>query len=128
MRNLILIGVGGLSVLTAAYIWIATQHWYHTIPGVAQTGPMNFHFAKDVGLAYLASGVALIWAGVKHDKSAGICGASWLVLHALFHIWIWFHRGTPADLVSLTNLIGIQMPAFAGFISAVNLKSERANT
>ena len=84
MRHLILIGDGGLSVLTAAYIWGATQHWYQTIPGVAQTGPMNVHFAKDVGLAYLSSGVALIWAGAKHDKSAGICGASWLVLHAIF--------------------------------------------
>ncbi|WP_235963027.1 hypothetical protein [Ruegeria haliotis] len=126
MRRKVLIGVGGISVLTAAYMWTATQHWYHSVPGVAYTGPLNFHFAKDVALAYLSSGAALIWAGIKHDKSAGICGASWLVLHALFHVWIWLHRGTPADLVALTNLIGIQIPAFAGFISALTLKSERA--
>lgn len=124
MRSLVLIGVGGLSVLTAAYMWAATLHWYHTIPGVALTGPLNVHFAKDVALAYLASGAALIWAGVKHDKSAGICGASWLILHALFHIWIWFHRGTPFDLIALTNLIGIQVPAFSGGIAAASLKSE----
>lgn len=128
MRSSVLIGVGGLSVLTAAYMWTATQHWYLTVPGVEQTGPMNFHFAKDVALAYLTSGVALIWAGVKHDKSAGVCGASWLVLHALFHVWIWLHRGTPMDLVALTNLIGIQVPAFAGFISAFNLKAEGEKT
>ena len=128
MRNVVLIGVGGLSVTTAAYIWAATQHWYVTIPGVRHTGPMNFHFAKDVSLAYLSSGAALIWAGVKHDKSAAICGASWLALHALFHIWIWFHRGTPADLVALTNLMGIQAPAFAGVLAAINLNSERSRT
>lgn len=128
MRSSVLIGVGGLSVLTAAYMWTATQHWYLTVPGVEQTGPMNFHFAKDVALAYLTSGVALIWAGVKHDKSAGVCGASWLVLHALFHVWIWLHRGTPMDLVALTNLIGIQVPAFAGFICAFNLKAEGEKT
>lgn len=124
MRILVLIGVGGLSVLTAAYMWAATQHWYHTIPGVALTGPLNVHFAKDVALAYLASGAALLWAGIKHDKSAGICGASWLVLHAVFHIWIWFHRGTPFDLIALTNLIGIQVPAFSGFFAAASLKPE----
>ena len=128
MRSLVLIGVGGLSVITATYMWTATQHWYLTVPGVEQTGPMNFHFAKDVALAYLTSGVALIWAGVKHDKSVGVCGASWLVLHALFHVWIWLHRGTPMDLVALTNLIGIQAPAFAGLISAANLKSEGTKT
>lgn len=124
MRRHILIGVGGLSVLTAAYMGSATQHWYQTIPGVAHTGPMNFHFAKDVALAYLSSGAALIWAGVRQDRLIGICGASWLVLHALFHILIWFQRGMPADMIALTNLIGIQTPAFAGVISVFGLKSE----
>lgn len=71
MRNLLLIGVGGLSVVTAIYMWTATQHWYDTIPGVNLTGPLNFHFAKDVALAYLTSGLALIWAGVTHDKTVG---------------------------------------------------------
>lgn len=128
MRHSILIGVGGLAVVTATYMWAATQHWYEFIPGVAQTGPMNFHFAKDVALAYLTSGAALIWAGINNDKSAGLCGASWLVLHALFHIWIWVHRGTPADLIALVNLIGIQIPAFAGLIAAANMKPERVKT
>lgn len=128
MRSLVLIGVGGLSVLTAAYMWTATQHWYLAVPGVEQTGPMNFHFAKDIALVFLTSGGALIWAGVKHDKSAGVCGASWLVLHALFHVWIWLHRGAPVDLIALTNLIGIQLPALAGLISAVSLNSERTKT
>lgn len=127
MRNLLLIGVGGLSVVTAIYMWTATQHWYDTIPGVNFTGPLNFHFAKDVALAYLTSGVALIWAGVNHDKTVGFFGAAWLVLHALFHIWIWMHRGAPVDLVALINLTGIQIPAFAGLILVTDLTSERGN-
>lgn len=128
MQRSVLVAVGGLSVVTAAYMWIATQHWYATIPGVAQTGPMNFHFARDVALAYLASGAALLWAGGKHNKSAALCGASWLVLHALFHVWIWMHRGFPTDMVALINLTGIQFPAFAGLFAAISLTPERTKT
>lgn len=126
MRNAILIGIGVLSVTTAAYMWVATLHWYETVPGVNLSGPINFHFAKDVALAYLASGIALIWAGVRHDPPAAICGAAWPALHALFHIAIWFHRGTPLDLVALTNLMGIQTPAIAGLLAALKLNAERS--
>jgi len=126
MRKTVLIAVGGLSLVTAAYIWTATNHWYNSIPGVSLTGPLNFHFAKDVALAYLTSGAALVWAGVKHDRSAGLCGASWLVLHAVFHIWIWIHRGSPMDVVSLTNLTGIQIPAFLAMWAAISTPTERA--
>ncbi len=128
MQRIILVGVGGLSIGTAAYIWAATQHWYDGVPGVALTGPLNFHFAKDVALAYLASGTTLVWAGLKHDKSAGICGASWLVLHAMFHIWIWVHRGIPLDVIALTNLIGIQLPAFLAFFAAINIQTEKSQS
>ena len=87
MTRTVLLGVGAYSLLNAIYIWGATQHWYATIPGVALTGPLNLHFAKDVALAFLSSGLALIWAGRHGDKSAGVFGAIWLGLHALFHIW-----------------------------------------
>lgn len=128
MRHTVLIAVGGLSLGTAAYIWTATNHWYTSVPGVSLTGPLNFHFARDVALAYLASGAALIWAGVKHDRSAGVCGASWLVLHAVFHIWIWIHRGSPMDVVALTNLTGIQVPAFLAMWATTSAPKERATT
>ncbi len=128
MQRHILIGVGGLSLATAVYIWVATQHWYDSVPGVASTGPLNFHFAKDVALAYLMSGGALLWAGLRDDKSAGICGAAWLVLHALFHIWIWMHRGIPLDIVAVTNLFGIQMPAFLALFAAINIQTERSQS
>jgi len=125
MRQYILIGVGGLSTLTATYIWGATHHWYTTVPGVALTGPLNMHFAKDVALAYLASGAALLWAGVKQDRPVALFGAAWLVLHAMFHILIWFQRGMLADLVALTNLAGIQLPAWAALIAAATRATER---
>jgi len=127
MQRTILISVGIFSIGTAAYIGAATQHWYDTVPGVFLTGPLNFHFAKDVALAFLASGAALVWAGFRQDRSAGICGASWLVLHAVYHILIWVHRGLPADVVAFTNLTGIQIPAVLALLAALTLKTERTH-
>ncbi|UWQ19389.1 hypothetical protein [Jannaschia sp. M317] len=121
-----MIGVGVLSLATGVHIGAATQHWYDSVPGVALTGPLNSHFAKDVALAYLTSGAALLWAGLRNDRSAGLCGATWLVLHALFHIWIWIHRGAPFDIIALTNLLGIQTPAFLAFFAAINTQSEKS--
>lgn len=123
MQRQILLGVGGLSLVTAAYIGGATQHWYENVPGVVLTGPLNFHFAQDVALAYLLSGGMLLWAGLKNDKSVGVCGAGWLVLHAMLHIWMWIHRGVPLDIVALTNLLGIQMPALLAFFAAINIQA-----
>lgn len=124
MLKIVLAGSGGLAIATGAYIWVATQHWYDNVPGVELTGPLNLHFAKDVALAYLVSGSALVWAGVKRDKSAGVCGASWLVLHAILHIWMWIQRDLPFDVIALTNLFGIQVPAFVAFFAAIRLQSE----
>lgn len=128
MQKKILLGVGGLSLMTAVYIGFATQHWYDNVPGVVLTGALNFHFAQDVALAYLMSSGALLWAGLKNDRSVGICGAGWLVLHALLHIWMWMHRGTPLDIVALTNLLGIQVPAFLAFFAAITLQTGRKHS
>ena len=119
MRKPLLLAVGVYALGNAGYIWVATGHWYATVPGVAATGPLNIHFARDVGLVFLSSGLALLWAGHRGDRSAALCGASWLGLHALYHIWIWVARGVPADLVALTNLLGIQLPALAALWAAL---------
>lgn len=126
MPKRILVAIGALSAVTAAYMWTAPQHWYANVPGVEATGALNVHFARDVALAYLASGAALIWAGARADRSVALFGSAWLVLHALFHIGIWLHRGAPADIVALTNLAGIQFPAFAALFAGISLRAKEA--
>ncbi|OED45947.1 hypothetical protein AB838_21995 [Rhodobacteraceae bacterium (ex Bugula neritina AB1)] len=121
MQRIILAAAGGFALINAAYMWAATPHWYATLPGVQMTGPLNIHFARDVALAFLSSGLALAWAALKTDRSAAVCGSAWLVFHALFHIWIWSHRGFPADLIALTNFTGIQLPAAAVLWAAFTL-------
>ncbi|MEW9918570.1 hypothetical protein AB2B41_03075 [Marimonas sp. MJW-29] len=111
MNRIILVGVGGYALFNAAFMLLAPQLWYAEVPGVAATGPLNLHFATDVALAFLSSGLALVWAGVKVDFSAAVFGSCWLMLHALFHVSIWVQRGFPADFVAVANLLGIQLPA-----------------
>lgn len=111
MKRIILVGVGGYALLNAALMLAAPQFWYTQVPGVSATGPLNLHLAQDVALAFVSSGLALVWAGVRADLSAAVFGCLWLVLHALFHVWIWVQRGVPADLVAVANLLGIQLPA-----------------
>lgn len=124
MHRTILIGVGGFALINATYMFGAPHHWYQTVPGVSFTGPLNLHFAKDVAFAFLSSGLALIWAGTKSDVSAAIVGAAWLVFHAMFHFWIWMHRGFPADLVALVNLVGIQLPAGLAVWGGLTLRTQ----
>lgn len=126
MQKTVLLAVGVFALGNAGYIWFATGHWYETVPGVVATGPLNTHFARDVGLAFLSSGLVLLWAGQRGDRSAALCGGSWLGLHAVYHIWIWVARGLPADLVALTNLLGIQLPALAALWAAFTLTRKEA--
>jgi hypothetical protein len=62
--------------------------WYVTVPGVAGTGPFNAHFVRDIGVAYLVSGAALVWFAVNPAaRTAAQAGAAFLALHALVHLW-----------------------------------------
>jgi len=119
MWRLILYVIAVTYLGNAAYMWFAPEAWYKAVPGVSAMGPFNLHFVKDIALVYLVSAGAFAW-GVKNlDKTALIFGALWPCLHALFHIWIWAAmRGFAFDLVALVNLVGIQVPAWAGLIGA----------
>jgi hypothetical protein len=58
--------------------------WYGFVPGVPDTGPLNAHFVRDIGSAYMVAGVAL--AGFALDtraRAAAAAGTAFLVLHAL---------------------------------------------
>lgn len=112
MRPLLL-AIALLNMATGVTIFFAPQFFYDTIPGVSMMGPFNLHFIRDAGLAYFGSGLLLALAWRRGEYAFGFGGALWPCLHALFHLQIWFARGAQVDLVALTNLAGIQVPAWA---------------
>lgn len=61
--------------------------WYATVPGVSETGPLNLHFVRDIGCAYLVSGIGLLWlARSAVAWPAALAGSVFLLLHALVHL------------------------------------------
>jgi hypothetical protein len=43
--------------------------WYAVGPGVTETGPLNPHFVRDIGCAYILTGFAL--AGLASTSARG---------------------------------------------------------
>lgn len=102
-------------------VFFSPMSWYQTTPGVVDTGPFNMHFVMDIGLVFLMSAGAMAYGLRFQNQTAIVCGSVWPALHAAFHIFIWFQRGMPFDLVAMSNLFGIQAPAWAALFLALNV-------
>lgn len=60
--------------------------WYARIPGVSATGPLNTHFVRDIGAAYMIAGISFAWLWRNAAAwPAALAGSGFLVVHALVH-------------------------------------------
>jgi hypothetical protein len=78
-----------LGVISGVAMLLAGRWWYGAVPGVVTTGPFNPHFVKDIGAAYLASGLAFAWRAARPSPAAAgasAAGAAFLALHGLIHL------------------------------------------
>jgi uncharacterized protein YjeT (DUF2065 family) len=115
-----LVIVGLLNILNGLFMLIAPDAWYGRVIGDMPMGMMDAHFIRDVGFAYLASGVGLIW-GIRAGASAAafaIAGAVWPVLHAFFHLYLWAMHGVPHGAALLNEGVGVVILSFAGALLA----------
>lgn len=100
--------------LGANGVWMLTApaSWYGAIPGVAETGPANMHFIRDLGAAYLvvAACISPVVIRSSYGRPAAFASGIFLVLHALVHIW-----EAAAGRESLNGLLrdfpGVVLPA-----------------
>jgi hypothetical protein len=61
--------------------------WYALVPGVPETGPLNPHFVRDIGCAYVVTGAAFAWLAIdERARPAALMAAMFLSLHALVHV------------------------------------------
>ncbi len=109
--DLTLLVLGALWCLTGVVAFALPELFYSQVPGLAAMGPFNMHFVRDVGLAFFASGAALCWGVWNGHKAVAVAGISWPLLHALFHLQIWVHRGCPFDLIFAFDLFAVVAPA-----------------
>ncbi|MCC5886425.1 MAG: hypothetical protein JJT88_08325 [Gammaproteobacteria bacterium] len=107
----VLLGVNGLWML------LAPSHWYASVPGVSDTGPLNLHFVRDIGLTYLTLALAFALAASRPWAAATAItiAAAWLTGHALLHaIEAVTGHGGPWR----TELFGIYLPAALAVFAA----------
>jgi hypothetical protein len=87
MRKVLAWLVGLLLAANGLFMLGDPPAWYDAVPGVAMTGPLNPHFVRDIGCAYLTAGAALIWFAVDARAHwAAFAGGVFLALHALVHL------------------------------------------
>ena len=90
---------------------------FHALPMVAQTGPFNSHFVRDVGAAFLASAFGLAARSWRSRyRSAAAVGALVVVLHAVIHL-VELAKGM--DAFATQTLVAIVAPAALAVLVAI---------
>jgi len=128
MWKSVLVVLGAVAVGNGIFMWFAPMAWYEAVPGVADMGPFNLHFIRDIALVFTFSGGAINVGVWKVRPDFALAGAAWPAMHALFHIQIWTARGFPFDEVALVNLVGIQLPAWLALFAAFQFMKEGGRT
>jgi hypothetical protein len=111
MRTLLIViaiyqGANGAAML------VAPEFWYGIAPGADHTGPINIHFIRDIGLAFLAAAAALVVATREDMRTAALIPALvFLGGHAGLHVVEMIAHGTTAT-AALRDLALIVVPAF----------------
>ncbi len=113
LEGFILLFFAAVSLANAAWMLAGPMHWYQELPaGVPDTGPFNAHFVRDIGCAFLAVGVALLWAAREPRFRVPLVtiAASFYVGHAVVHLYDMLRGALDADHWAL-DLPGVYLPA-----------------
>lgn len=75
-------------LLNGLVMLVTPAYWFNNVPGVRDTGPLNFHLVRDVGCAYLIAAMGLGWLALKGQSgaSAAMVAGTFLLLHAGVHL------------------------------------------
>lgn len=100
--------------ITALWLLISPAGFYTTIPGVSESGPLNLHFARDVGLAFAVSAVALGYGAHLRDWRIALIGAGFPALHGALHVIEALHHGGHGGAEAL---VGTVLPGLLALMS-----------
>jgi hypothetical protein len=108
--------LGLLAAANGAWMLAAPASWYGTVPGVAEHGPFNGHFVRDIGIAYATIAAVLglaAWHRSWRRHLLWLAGL-WLGGHAVLH-------GFEADL-GAPVLAGVVLPAVLTAVLALGAR------
>ena len=89
LAQLLLLIAAVTTIANGLFMLVKPLDWYVFVPTVVTTGPPNAHFIRDIGLAYLGSGLILLYATADPAGRwrAAVVGGLWLTFHGLLHIY-----------------------------------------
>jgi uncharacterized protein YjeT (DUF2065 family) len=90
--------------------------WFQAVPGVIDSGPLNPHFVRDIGCAYLVAAGGFVWvAWDARAWPAALAGSAFLTAHALLHL---IEAGAGLSHTRYAELPGVfLLPALALWLS-----------
>jgi hypothetical protein len=100
--------VGALMAGNGIIMVVDPPAWYASVPGVADTGPLNLHFVRDIGFAYFTAGSALVWGAFGGGWKVSATGTLFFALHAALHAVERLGGHHHGDLVG--DLVAIHLP------------------
>ena len=115
--RLLLLLLGLFHAANGLFMLALPTRWAAAV--VHQPAPVHLemHFIADIGMAFLASGAALLWSARRGQRFApwAIAGAAWPALHALIHVREWVMVGPPSATGDVLNEgIGVILVGLAG--------------
>lgn len=99
------------------YMFVDPPGWYATVPGVPDSGPLNLHFVRDIGIAYFTAGAGLAWSALGAGWRASALAATFIGLHSLLHVGETI-AGHHHDVI-LNELAGVHLPAVLAVVVSV---------
>jgi hypothetical protein len=115
--------LGLLSLVSAAWIILSPVSWYISFPGdISQTGFLNTHFIRDLGLALaIVASVLLRCARYPgRSRAAHMIVTVYFSGHALIHLVGILNGDLPAEHW-MDNALGAFIPALVMVVFAIPL-------
>ena len=109
-----------LFIANGSAMLFAPDSWYAAIPGVADRGPFNQHFIRDVGMLYLVTGFGFMVGAfyAVYRIALWVAGAAWHAGHALFHVWE-VVAGLCGPVALTQDFAGVTLPAILAVVISV---------
>lgn len=123
----VLMGLGVLNLANGAWMLADPAGWYQNLPAaVPHTGPLNEHFVRDIGAAFVVMGVALAWAALSPPARVPLVAmvALFNVLHAVVHVFDTLHGRLPASHWAI-DFPGVYFPALVAVVLTAMLARHR---
>ena len=119
-----------VSVLNGVFMLSDPFGWYEFVDTVKATGPANPHFIKDIGIAFVVSGLLIGFAAANPALRWGsaLAGNLWLAAHGVLHIYE-VMAGICSPDIFWRDAPGVLGPPLIVFLAiGIQMSRQRAST